>query len=327
VRLLIVRLSALGDVVHALPLAANAHAAGARVGWVVERGLAPLLEGNPAIERIFPAHTKGWRRNPFHPAHVSEFAALARDLADFGADATLDPQGLWKSAVVARLAGAPVVSFAGPDRRERSSSILVDRQVPIPAGVSHVVDQNLLLLSELQIPAPCPAPDARYLLETRSPAAETFLASLGARPFVLYHPGAARPDKTWGEDRYADLAARIEREAGLSPVVSWGPGDEERMRRLRALLPSASAPPPLDLSGLANVIARASLFVAGDTGPAHLADSLGVPTLGLFGPSARTRNVPERNRPYRGSALSYDDSTPVGLVAERAIEILREGGG
>jgi lipopolysaccharide heptosyltransferase I len=327
VRILIVRLSAMGDVVHALPLAANAHAAGARVGWVVERGLAPLLEGNPAIERVFPADTKGWRRNPLSPSHVSEFTGLARELAAFGADATLDPQGLWKSALVARLGGAPVISFAARDRRERSSSILVDRRVEIPRGVSHVVDQNLLLLAALGIPAPRPAPDARYLLEIASPAVEPFLASLAARPFALYHPGAARPEKTWGEGRFAQLAAMIERKAGLVPVISWGPGDEERVSRFSALLPSAASAPRLDLPGLANLVARASLFVAGDTGPLHLADSMGVRTLGLFGPSAQTRNVPERNRPYSGSALSYDHLTPVELVAERAIEILRSGGG
>jgi ADP-heptose:LPS heptosyltransferase len=110
-------------------------------------------------------------------------------------------------------------------------------------------------------------------------------------------------------------------------VISWGPGDAGRVGRLSSLLPSATAPPPLDLPGLAHLIARAAIFVAGDTGPLHLADSLGIPTLGLFGPSARRRNVPDRNRPYAGSALSYDDSTPVGRVAERAVEILREAAG
>ena len=326
-RLLIVRLSALGDVVHALPLAANARAAGATVGWVVERGLAPVLEGNPAIERIFPAHTKGWRRNPLSLAHVTDVAALRRSLLEFGADVVLDPQGLWKSAVISKLAGAPVVSFTRHYRREGSSSLLVDIPVPIPRDAVHVVDQNLLLLSALEIPIAAPAPDATYLLERPSPAAAPFLAGLGGRPFAVFHPGAAHPEKTWGEERHAALASAVRKESGLPPVISWGPGDEERTRRMARLLPDARILPPLDLPGLAHVIARASLFVAGDTGPLHLADALGVPTLGLFGPAARSRNVPERNRPYRGHAMSYDAATPAGAVAARALEILREAAG
>jgi ADP-heptose:LPS heptosyltransferase len=114
-------------------------------------------------------------------------------------------------------------------------------------------------------------------------------------------------------------------ETGLPAVISWGPGDEERVTRIARLLPGASVLPRLDLPGLAHVIARASIFVAGDTGPLHLADALGVPALGLFGPAAGSRNSPGRNRPYRGRAMSYDASTPAGAVAARALEILREG--
>jgi heptosyltransferase-1 len=326
-RILIVRLSALGDVVHALPLAANARAAGASVGWVVETGLAPVLEGNPSLEKIFPAHTKGWRRNPLSPAHVSDVAALRRALLDFRADVVLDPQGLWKSAVVAKLAGAPIVSFARRNRREASSSILVDAPVTIPPHAVHVVDQNLLLLGALEIPIARAAPDAGYLLDRPSPAAAAFLSQAGGRPFAVFHPGAARPEKTWGEDLHAALATAIRKEADLPAVISWGPGDEERAARMSRLLPDAMLLPPLDLPGLAHVVSRASLFVAGDTGPLHLADALGVPTLGLFGPAARSRNVPERNRPYRGQAMSYDAATPVGAVAARALEILREAAG
>src|SRR5437868_5554938 len=111
-RLLIVRLSSMGDIIHALPLAANARAAGATVGWLTDRHYGGLLEGNPSLTSVFLADTRQWRRNPFSPAHWREIAELRRALRDFAPDATVDVQGLWKSAVLARMAGAPVVSFS-----------------------------------------------------------------------------------------------------------------------------------------------------------------------------------------------------------------------
>jgi len=321
-RILIVRLSAMGDIVHALPLAANARAAGATVGWLIDRQYGGLLEGNPAIERVFLADTRRWRSNPFSPASWREMGQLRQTLRAFEPDRTVDVQGLWKSALLARMAGAPVVSFSAAARREPSSAILGSAGVEIERGAVHVVDQNLSLLAPLGLPVSRRAPDARYLLERESPAASAFLGALPAR-FALYHPGAARAEKAWGEERYADLASSLERDPGLFPVISWGPGDEDRAALLSARLPSAMKIPPLDFRGLAHVMARASLFVAADTGPVHLADALGVPAIALFVPGAHRRNVPERNGPYRGAALGYDHTASVESVALRAVALVR----
>ncbi len=321
-RLLIVRLSAMGDVIHALPLAESAHRAGATVGWLAEPSHAKLLDGNPNVARVFRAPTKRWRRMPVAPSTLSALAALRRELRGFRPDFTLDVQGLWKSAVLARLAGAPVVSFAAPDRREPSSALLINRPVRLDPRLLHVVDQNLSLLAPVGIPVSRTAPEARYLLESRSIEAERFLEFV-ARPFVLYHPGAGQPEKALGEERYAELARRLERERGFFPVISWGPGDEARLARMAELLPNARRPPLLDLPALAHVIAAASLFVGGDTGPLHLADALGVPTLALFGPTASRRNAPVRNGPYRGESLSYSEASTVQMVVAKAVEILQ----
>ncbi|MEO8430337.1 MAG: lipopolysaccharide heptosyltransferase I [Acidobacteriota bacterium] len=321
-RLLIVRLSAVGDIIHALPLAENAGRAGAEVGWVVERAYAGLLEGNPAIARIFPADTRRWRRTPLSAQSRLEIRRLRASLREFRADATIDAQGLWKSALLARLAGAPVVSLGARDRRERTSSLLVDRPVALESGTPHVVDQNLALLGPLSIPVTSPAPDARYLLAAPRAEADRFAAGL-PHPFALFHPGASRADKAWGEESYAALATGLEERAGLFPAVSWGPGDEARAARLVELIPGAARIPQLDFAGLAHVAARAALFVGGDTGPVHLADALGVPTLALFAPSASKRNVPARNRPYGGAWLRYDQATAVETVLTKAIEAAR----
>ena len=98
-----------------------------------------------------------------------------------------------------------------------------------------------------------------------------------------------------GRRALATLAAALRTRRGLAPVVSWGPGDEERAERLAALLPGALRAPMLDVPGLARLYAAARLFVAGDTGPLHLADALGTATLALFGPTDARRNGPYRN--------------------------------
>jgi heptosyltransferase I len=320
-RILIVRLSAMGDVIHALPLALNAHMGGASVGWLVDRRYGGLLAGNPCIERLFLADTRRWRREPLSLSVLRELAGLRKALREFAPDITLDPQGLWKSALLARLAGARVVGFSADSRREPSSAVLVGKGIELTRDAVHVVDQNLSLLVSLGIPVTRRAPDARYLLARESPVACAFLRTLPS-PFALYHPGAAHAKKTWGESNYAQLASRLHQELGFYPAISWGPGDERRVGRLSDLLPYAARLPRLDFAGLAAVIARSSLFVAGDTGPLHLADALGVRCLALFGRESHRRNVPERNRPYRGTALGYDQTSSVEAVARKAAELL-----
>jgi lipopolysaccharide heptosyltransferase I len=303
----------MGDIVHALPLAENARRAGVEVGWVTERTYGPLLEGNPAIGRLFLADTKRWRRSPLSPSSRREIRRLRAELLAFAPDATLDVQGLWKSALVARLARAPVVSLGARDRREQSSSILVDHAVRLGDASAHVVDQNLELLAPLSIPVVARAPDASYLLAAPRPEADAFASSL-PRPFAMLHPGSSHSRKSWGEERFAALARRLSERGGLTTVISWGPGDEVRAARLAGLTPGSIRIPLLDFAGLAHVISRAALFVGGDTGPVHLADALGVPTVALFSPAA-TRNVPERNRPYRGVGLRYDPDGVDRIVA------------
>ncbi len=294
-KLLLVRLSAMGDVIHTLPLAENAAAAGATVGWVAERAFAGLLEGNPNCARLFVADTKAWRRRPFSAETRGGIRTLRRELRAFAPDHTIDVQGLWKSALIARMAGAPVVGFAAQERREGTSAPLCDVRVTPAPEARHVVDRNLALLSAAGIPVAARAPDAAYLLRRPSPGADAFLATV-PRPFFVLHPGAGRQEKVWGEDRLARLAEVLAERRGVHPVISWGPGDETRAERLAALLPRASRPPLLDFAGLARLYAASHLFVGGDTGPLHLADALGVPTLALFGPTDPDRNGPYRNR-------------------------------
>jgi lipopolysaccharide heptosyltransferase I len=320
-RILIVRLSAMGDIIHSLPLAENARRAGVEVGWLVESSYETLLAGNPAVTRLFVASTKRWRRHPLAARSLREVRELAAALRQFDPDFAIDAQGLWKSALLAGLVKAPRVGLAARDRREASSAALIDRPVRLTEQAVHVVDQNLLLLDPVGIKVEVRAPEARYLLARESPDADAFLARQ-ARPFAIYHPGAAKAEKTWGEESFAALARRLEKTRGLHAVISWGPGDEPRRDRLAALLPKARAVPPVDLPSLARIIDASSIFVAGDTGPVHLADALGKPALALFGQRSGRRNLPERNKPYRGCAIRVAGAGAVDDVAAEIARIL-----
>ncbi|MGE5413856.1 MAG: lipopolysaccharide heptosyltransferase I [Syntrophomonadaceae bacterium] len=320
-KILIVRLSAMGDVVHALPIAENAAAAGAEVAWVIEPAFAGLLEGSPHCARVLLADTRDWRRRPLAAATRRSIAALRAGCRAFAPNVTLDVQGLFKSALIARLAGAPVVGFSFGARREPLSAPLCHVRVSPGPDARHVVDRNLALLSAAGIPATVRAPDARYLLAVPRPEADAFVAAQPPRYAVL-HPGAARAAKTWGEERYARLAVALE-ERGVATVLSWGPGDEARVERLTALAPRARRAPRLDLPALARLCARARLFVGGDTGPLHLADAVGTPTLALYGPTDPERNGPYRDR--RGVIRDMHHATDA-AVLERALALVDQAG-
>ena len=291
-RVLIVRLSAMGDVIHALPLAANLRRGGLRVGWIVEAPFAGLLAGNPNVERIFPVETRKWRRRPLAGATRRALGELRGDLAAFGAAAVLDVQANPKSWWACRLSpGERIVLDDRSVRGDWTRSFSALRVSP-PARASHVSQRCLALLAPLHVAVRETAPDARYLLGGSGPVAREFLASL-PRPFALYHPGAGWGAKSWGEERFARLASRVHRDRGIAPVVSWGPGDERRAEALSRLL-EAPRIPGTNFADLARIISEAAFFAAGDTGPLHLADALGVPTLALFGPTDPVRNGPSR---------------------------------
>ncbi|MFN2385365.1 MAG: glycosyltransferase family 9 protein, partial [Thermoanaerobaculia bacterium] len=230
-RLLIVRLSAMGDVIHGLPLAANAAAAGHEVGWLTGSRYAGLLEDAPFIRRLFLVDT---RRGV--PSRGGGILAVRRELRAWAPELTIDAQGLWKSALAARLAPAPVIGFSRAERREPGSALLCHRIVAPARQGRHVVERNLSLLEAAGIPVRSPSPDAAFLLDRRSPEADAFLARIPA-PFALYHPGTARAEKAWGEERFAELARTLGTRRGLTPVISWGPGDALRVERFREVLP------------------------------------------------------------------------------------------
>lgn len=295
--ILIVKLSSLGDVVHALPVAATLRArlGGARIAWAVERREAAVLAGHPALDEIITVDTRAWRRLGELATAARGVWSLASRLSAARFDVVIDLQGLIKSGVLVAMTRAPQrVGFAARDLREPLSALFTNRRLARPAG-RHVVEQYLALLEPLGLGAP--------VLEFRLPSdpaaeagADAFFVAAGLKPrdrVVVLNPGAGRPGKRWPADRFAALSRRLADESVARVVVVWGPGEEGVARAITEGAGGRVAmAPPTDLLQLIALLRRASVVVAGDTGPLHLAAALGRPCVGIYGPTAAWRNGP-----------------------------------
>ena len=299
-RIALVKLSSLGDVVHALPVAATLRAArpGAHLAWIVERREAAVLRGHPDLDEVIVADTRGWRRAR-RPAAVraalADIAALRRRLRQARFEVALDLQALIKSGAVALASGAPLrVGFAARWGREPLSALFSNRRVQPPPSARHVVEQYLALLTPLgieerKVEFRLPSTPA---VETRM---EAWLAAAGLEPhrrLVVLNPGAGRAAKRWPLAHFTALARRLAHDADAHVLVTWGPGEEQAARTIVAGAPAAVLAPPTDLDALLALLRRASVMVAADTGPLHMAAALGIPCVGLYGPTSAARNGP-----------------------------------
>jgi lipopolysaccharide heptosyltransferase I len=299
----LVKLSSLGDVIHALPVADALSAAfpRARLAWLVERREAALLRDHPALDEVIDVDTRAWRsaRTPRQALGVlRELAALRRRLRAARFDVAIDLQGLVKSGAVARATGAPLrIGFAAGWSRERLSAVFTTRRVTPPPQASHVVDQYLALLEPLGVTMP--PGRARFRLPSRAAAEsriDDFFVGVGLKPrhrLVVLNPGAGRGNKRWPVARFRALAERLCHEGDAQVLVLWGPREHEAARAIVEMpAPRPALAPPTDLDELAAVARRASVMVAGDTGPLHLAAAVGTPCVGLYGPTSAARNGP-----------------------------------
>ena len=320
-RILIVRLSALGDIVHAVPVLAalRRHDPSVEVDWLVEEAYAPILglvDGLHqqvvvrASERAGPpAEGAGGPRFLHGPSgYVRAVAFLRRQRYDVA----LDLQGLIKSAVWARASGARrVVGFAREHLREPPAAWLYHERVT-PPHPAHVIHKNLALAAHLGAAV---APVSLPLGSEPSPALATAMQGLldGARYAVL-NPGAGWPNKRWPAERFAAIARELQRRHGLLSLVTWGPAERALADEIVASSDGAARlSPPTSVGELAAVMRGAALVVAGDTGPLHMAAALGTPCVGLYGPTSA-----ERNGPY--GQIHRTLAAPHGVMAALGVE-------
>jgi heptosyltransferase-1 len=279
---LLVRLSALGDIVHAMPVVAALRAAhpAARIGWLVHPRFAPLLDLVEGLDAI-------------HPLDRRSGAATLAAVRRLRYDVCLDLQGLLKSAAVARLSGARrVIGFARPWLREPAAALAYNETGG--RGDGHVIAKNLSLLATVGIEAPA-IHFALRLPET--PVVPCTREILGLPPdggFALINPGAAWPNKRWPAERFGELARRVRERHGLPSAVLWGPDEATLAASVaRASGGAAQMAPQTSMVEMLTLAQAARIVVSGDTGPLHLAAAAGTPVVGLFGPTP-----PERNGPW-----------------------------
>ena len=274
-RILIVRLGALGDIVHALPVASALRDAfpDARIDWVVDERHREMLDLVPVIDGRIVFRSKSlpaWRGA----------VEVVRELRRGRYDVAIDVQGLVKSAFLARASRARrVVGFPTARLRERAARLFYT-ETHDPGPARHVIEKNLGLVAPLGVASPVSHGMHDMRLSERA-------------CFALINPGAAWPNKRWPPERLGAVALWLHRHHSLPSAVLWGPGDET----LAAEVVSASAgaahlAPRTSLADLVALARAATLMVSGDTGPLHLTAAVGTPVVGIYGPTHEVRNGP-----------------------------------
>lgn len=294
-RILMVRLSSIGDLVHTLPaLSALRHRfPDATIDWLVETRHRDVLLSNPDVNDLVEVDTFRWRKRLFLPSTWKEIAASVREIRKRDYDVVLDLQGTIKSSVAARLArSARHVGFATGALKEKAASLLYSERVGVNGDAHHIIDRHLRLLSALEIDT-----DARsfpiVVDDAMDRAAAAVIESFGWTDYAVLNPGASWVTKRWDPEKFGALALAISKEHGLPSLIIWGPGEEDAARRIvDASDGAAKLAPPTGVRDVIPYIRRARLFVSGDTGPMHIASALAVPVVGIFGPTDPARNGP-----------------------------------
>jgi heptosyltransferase I len=307
-RFLVVRLTALGDILHTLPAVAALRAVrrDAKIDWVADRKWAPVLEGSPAINEVIPFD----RRSAWGALECVE------RLRENRYSCAIDFQGLYKSSLLAALSGAPRrIGFERAWAREAGAAMFYTERV-IPVG-RHVAELNYSLAQQAGASRP---QTPEYPL--RVPAGG--VASVRARlldlgitgDYVVVGPGGSWRAKCWPAERYGEFCRELERKFEMRVVVIHGPGEKQIAEEVvRAAAPARPTLISTTIEELMGLLAHARCLVAADSGPLHLAAALGAPVVGLYGPTD-----PARNGPFVSHAAIVHKARPEEISYKRRAE-------
>jgi heptosyltransferase-1 len=276
-KILLVRLSSMGDVIHNLPAVTDlfAHYPNADIDWVVEEGFAELPAMHPAVRQVIPFGLRRWRKARFNAAARAEMRSLRDRLRDARYDLVIDSQCLVKSAMVARLAKAPIGGMDWRGAREPLASLFYDQRIDVPWSINAVLRYRRL---NGRIMGYEPKPRIDYGIQ--APVMD--LPWRPQWPYAVLLTATSRDDKLWAEANWVALGKQLAAD-GLAMVLPWGNATEQqRAERLAAQLPSATVAPRLSLGEAARLLADSCVAIGVDTGLAHLAAALGVPIVAIY---------------------------------------------
>jgi heptosyltransferase-1 len=275
VRVLIVKTSSMGDVVHALPALSDmlrAHP-GLEADWLVEAPFAAIPQLHPGVRRVLALAWRKWRRALFARESWRAIAALRAELRRDRYDLVLDLQGLVKSALWGRQAAGPLAGYDRQSVREPLATLLYRRTARVSRELHAVERCRRLAAAHLGYPMP----DSPPVFGLRAPAADWQPRA----PYAVLIPNASRTEKLWPERSWIALGERLQR-AGLLPVVLWGTAAEQLAAKRIAAGCDGDVPPFLNVGEMAAVLAGAQQIVGLDTGFSHLGAALGRPTIGIY---------------------------------------------
>jgi heptosyltransferase-1 len=280
-RVLLIKTSSLGDVIHCLPAVSDMarETPGLVLDWVIEEQLAEIARLHPAVDRAIPVRLRSWRRHLLAEETWREFGAFRHAISQKRYDRVIDAQGLIRSALLARLAKGPHCGYDRSSVREPPASFFYDRRYP--AGVTLHAAERMRRLVAQAMGYEAPA-EIDYGLRIKGEARPDWL---GAEPYLVCLHATARRDKVWAEANWAALA-QVAAAQGLSVVAPWG-GESERQRskRIAAAAPGGIVPPRLGFRDMASLLAGAAAVVGVDTGLTHLASAVGAPVVAIYAAS------------------------------------------
>lgn len=300
-RVLIVKVSALGDVVHTLPVLDYLRqvAPGTEIDWVVEEGNRDIVEGHPLLSKVHLVRTRAWRRDPFSLRTFREIARAKRELRERDYDIAFDLQGNFKSGLITWLSGAERrYGFDRDDVRESLNLLFTNNQVPLRRQDSHVSARALRVVS---VPFGRDYTGMKLATDIHtSPEedaqAEAFLSTLSDGLVFLFHHGTTWTTKLWSEERWVELGRlAFERFPDSTILFSWGnDGERAASERIASTLRGNSRIlPGMTLKGLCAFLKKIDLVVGGDTGPVHMAAAVGTPTVSFYRATDAKRNGPK----------------------------------
>ncbi|MBI3367894.1 MAG: lipopolysaccharide heptosyltransferase I [Burkholderiales bacterium] len=277
-RVLIVKTSSMGDVVHALPAVSDMHRArpGLQVDWLVESAFAAIPRMHPGVRRVLPIQWRKWRKTLWQRETRAAMAALRAELRSETYDLVLDMQGLLLKSVLWGLqARGPLVGYSSDSVREPMAALCYQRTARVSRELQAVERCRRLSAALVDYPLPYTGPAFGIV----APAGSWQVEGGGAIGVLI--PNASRPEKLWPEERWIALGQRLAK-AGMKPVVLWG-SEDERLRADRIAAACAGVVPPfLSVADMAAVLGQARQVIGLDTGFSHLAAALGRPTIGIY---------------------------------------------